>query len=131
MMHGTDLNAARHSKLCDKVFEITPLIRFAGIIDKMGNLVAGGMRLGTEPLENADDSQKLFVEFALIGEMRKDFDDAFGKAIYSFTEREKLKLASFPLDDKYTLRVSIEKEETGQMKIIESILKIIHEELPN
>jgi hypothetical protein len=67
----------------------------------------------------------------LIGEMRKDFDDAFGKAIYSFTEREKLKLASFPLDDKYTLRVSIEKEETGQMKIIESILKIIHEELPN
>jgi hypothetical protein len=130
-MHGTDLNAARHSKLCDKVFEITPLIRFAGIIDKMGNLVAGGMRLGTEPLENVDDSQKLFVEFALIGEMRKDFDDAFGKAIYSFTEREKLKLASFPLDDKYTLRVSIEKEETGQMKIIESILKIIHEELPN
>jgi hypothetical protein len=131
MMHGTDLNAARHSQLCDKVFEITPLIRFAGIIDKMGNLVAGGMRLGTEPLENVDDSQKLFVEFALIGEMRKDFDDAFGKAIYSFTEREKLKLASFPLDDKYTLRVSIEKEETGQMKIIESILKIIHEELPN
>jgi hypothetical protein len=63
--------------------------------------------------------------------MRKDFDNAFGKAIYSFTEREKLKLASFPLDDKYTLRVSIEKEETGQMKIIESILKIIHEKLPN
>jgi hypothetical protein len=130
-MHETDLNAAGRSKLCDKVFEITPLIRFAGIIDKMGNLVAGGMRLGTEPLENVDDSQKLFVEFALIGEMGKDFDNAFGKAIYSFTEREKLKLASFPLDDKYTLRVSMEKEETGQMKIVESILKIIHEELPN
>jgi hypothetical protein len=66
MMNDTELNAARHSKLCDKVFEITPLIRFAGIIDKMGNLTSGGMRLRTEPLENVDDSQKLFVEFALI-----------------------------------------------------------------
>jgi hypothetical protein len=131
MMPKKDLYAGRHNTLCDKVFELTPLIRFAGIIDKMGNLIAGGMRPGIEPMENADDSQKLFVEFALIGEMRKDFDNAFGKAIYSFTEREKIKLASFPLDDKYTLRVSMDKEETGQMKIIESVLKIVQKELSN
>jgi hypothetical protein len=55
------------------------------------------MRGHLESMEDKDNSSKLYVQFALISEMRKDFDNTFGKAIYSFTEREKIKLASFPL----------------------------------
>ena len=57
--------------------------------------------------------------------MREDFDEQFGKTIYSFSERERIKLASFPLDDQHILRVSIEKEETHHNEIIDNILKII------
>ena len=97
-------------ELCERIYSINQHIRFAGVITKMGRLVAGGMRPDIESLEGNEDSSKLYVQFALMTEMRKDFDDIFGKAIYSFTEREKIKLGSFPLDDNHILRVSIEKE---------------------
>jgi hypothetical protein len=91
----------------------------------MGRLVAGGMRKGINSMEKKDDSQKLYVQFALRSIMREDFDEQFGKTIYSFSERERIKLASFPLDDQHILRVSIEKEETHHNEIIDNILKII------
>lgn len=112
-------------ELCEKIFLTNKNIRFAGVITKMGRLVAGGMRPDIESLEDREDSSKLYVQFALMTEMRKDFDDIFGKAIYSFTEREKIKLASFPLDDTHILRVSIEKKEEDHAQIIQNILNII------
>jgi hypothetical protein len=89
----------------------------------MGKLVAGGMREGVNPLENKADSSKLFLGFALRSEMRKDFDTEFGKTIYSFSERDRIKLASFPLND-HILRISMEKEE-HHFTLIENILKMI------
>jgi hypothetical protein len=112
-------------ELCEKIYSINQHIRFAGVITKMGRLVAGGMRPDIESLEDRENSSKLYVQFALMTEMRKDFDDIFGKAIYSFTEREKIKLASFPLDDNHILRVSIEKIEKDHVQIIQSILEAI------
>jgi hypothetical protein len=118
-------------ELCKNIYLINQNIRFAGIITKMGRLVAGGMRPELESLEDKDDSSKLYVQFALMTEMRKDFDDIFGKAIYSFTEREKIKLASFPLDDNHILRVSIEKKEKDHLQIIQSIIDIIRDISPH
>jgi hypothetical protein len=100
----------RLQELCDKVFSINLSIRFAGVISKIGRLVSGGMRRDLESMEDKDNSPKLYVQFALVSEMRKDFDNTFGKAIYSFTEREKIKLASFPLVDNHISRVSIKKK---------------------
>jgi hypothetical protein len=119
------MSAERLQELCEKIYSINQHIRFAGIITRMGRLVAGGMRPDIESLEDKENSSKLYVQFALMTEMRKDFDDIFGKAIYSFTEREKIKLASFPLDDNHILRVSIEKKEKDHGRIIQSILDII------
>jgi hypothetical protein len=119
------MSDSRLKELCDKIFSINQNIRFAGVITKMGKLVAGGMKPELEYLEDKDDSSKLYVQFALMAEMRKDFDRPFGKAIYSFTEREKIKLASFPLDDNHILRVSIEKREIDHAQIIQCILDII------
>jgi hypothetical protein len=109
--------------LCNDIFALSPKIRFAGVINKMGKLVAGGMREGVNPLENKADSLKLFLGFALRSEMRKDFDAEFGKTIYSFSERDRIKLASFPLND-HILRISMEKEE-HHFTLIENILKMI------
>lgn len=119
------MSAERLQELCEKIYSINQHIRFAGIITRMGRLVAGGMRPDIESLEDKENSSKLYVQFALMTEMRKDFDDIFGKAIYSFTEREKIKLASFPLDDNHILRVSIEKKEKDHGRIIQNILDII------
>jgi hypothetical protein len=114
-------------KLCDAIFALNPNIRFAGVVNNMGTLVAGGMRQSVKSMEDNGDSSKLYLESALRSEMRKDFDKEFGKTIYSFSEREKIKVASFPLHNDNLLRVSIEKQEQFHEKIIESILKLISE----
>lgn len=119
------MSVDQYSKLCKNVFNVSQSIRFAGVITKMGRLIAGGMRQNLESMEDKNNSSKLYVQFALRTEMRKDYDSTFGKAIYSFTEREKIKLASFPLDDNRILRVSIEKKEIDHAQIIQSILDII------
>jgi hypothetical protein len=116
---------SKFEKLCEEVLAISPTIRFAGVINNMGTLVAGGMKQGINSMEDKEDSSKLYIESALRSEMRKDFDAEFGKTIYSFSERERIKVASFPLQDNHLLRVSLEKHETHHDKIIKNILKII------
>ena len=119
----------RHfQKLCERIFALSSGLRFVGVIDRMGRLVAGGMRKGVRSLEL--DSEKLYLEFALRSEMRKDFDAEFGKTIFSFTEREKERpiralLFSFPLDWGYILRVSMERKDPHN-EIIEKTLRIIN-----
>jgi hypothetical protein len=114
-------------RLCSRIFAISPNIRFVGIIDKMGRLVAGGMRKDIKSMERKENSPKLYIEFVLRTEMRKDFDAEFGKTIYNYSEREKIKLASFPLNN-HLLRVSIEKKEPDHKMIIEGILDTIKDE---
>jgi hypothetical protein len=111
-------------QLCNPIFALDSTIRFAGIINKMGKLVAGGMKQGLESMENNEKSLELYLEFVLKNEMNKDFDPEFGRTIYSFSEREKIKFASFPLDDNYLLRVSIDKD-GAHNKIIERILELL------
>ena len=122
---SNDTRDLKFDKICDEIFALSHAVRSAIVIDKMGRLVAGGMRKGITSMEEKDDTQKLYVQFALRSVMREDFDEQFGKTVYSFSERERIKLASFPLDDQYIVRVSIEKEETRHNAIIDDILKII------
>jgi hypothetical protein len=117
-------NYDQFQRLCVSIFAISTNIRFVGVIDKMGRLVAGGMRENVESMERKEDSSKLYIEFVFRTDMRKDFDAEFGKTIYNYSEREKIKLASFPFND-HLLRVSIEKKELEHKKIIENILNII------
>ena len=91
----------------------------------MGTLVAGGMRKGVKSLEASTDSEKLYLEFALRNAMRHDFDSEFGKLVYAFSERERIKFATFPLREHIVL-VSIEKERNHE-KIIKSILEKLKE----
>jgi hypothetical protein len=121
------LSENNFQQLVNNVFSLRPSIRFAGVITKMGRLIAGGMRHGLESLENKDESLKLYVQFALRSEIGRNYDDTFGRAIYNFTEREKIKLVSFPLNNNHILRVSIMKDEINHDKIIQDILEIIQD----
>jgi uncharacterized protein DUF6659 len=114
-------------KICDNVFALSSNIRLVGIINGMGDLVAGGMREGIQSLEDKESSSKLYLEFVLRSEMRKDQDAQFGKTIYSFSEREKIKFAVFPLLRNHLLMVSIEKKEPDHDGIIKNILRLLKE----
>ena len=94
--------------LCSRIFEIDEKIRFVGMIDQMGKLIVGDMKKGTASLEKNDGSIRLYLGYAINNILRRDFDNVFGKVLYTFSEREKIKLLTIPIEDNLLL-VSIDK----------------------
>ena len=80
-----------------------PEIRFAGLINHMGHLVAGGMKKGITPLEDEADMRKLYMELILRVSTRKEFDYSLGPVEYSSSRREKAVVLSFPIGNKVLL----------------------------
>ena len=80
-----------------------PEIRFAGLINPMGNLVAGGMKSGLKPLEDDADMRKLYMELILRVSTRQEFDHALGVVEYSASRRSKAVVMSFPIGNKVLL----------------------------
>jgi hypothetical protein len=80
-----------------------PEIRFAGLINPMGHLVAGGMKKGMTPLEDDADMRKLYMELILRVSTRQEFDQSLGEVEYSASRRKKAVVMSFPIDNKVLL----------------------------
>ena len=80
-----------------------PEIRFAGLINPMGHLVAGGMKKGMKPLEDDADMRKLYMELILRVSTRQEFDQSLGEVKYSASRRKKAVVMSFPIDNKVLL----------------------------
>jgi len=78
-------------------------IRFAGLINPMGHLVAGGMKKGLKPLEEDADMRKLYMELILRVSTRQEFDQTLGVVDYSASRREKAVVLSFPIGNKVLL----------------------------
>jgi hypothetical protein len=98
-------------------------IRFAGFINSMGRLVAGGFKEGTTPLEDEAERQKMYMELALRVSMRKDFDYSLGPVKYTASRRQKAVMISFPINSNVLL---ISTEPTVDIdKLANKIMKII------
>jgi hypothetical protein len=95
--------------MCKKIHELEPKIRFAGLINPNGRLVAGGMKPGYQSLEEERDNEMLYMELVLRAKMRKEFDKAFGPVKFAMSYRDKLIVMSFPIND-HVLLVSVEKD---------------------
>jgi hypothetical protein len=80
-----------------------PEFRFAGLINPMGNLIAGGMKKGLKPLEDDADMRKLYMELILRVSTRQEFDESLGVVEYSASRRAKAVVISFPIDNKVLL----------------------------
>jgi len=59
-------------KKCQRLLE-EPEIRFAGLINSMGHLVAGGLKEGLTALEDEEDKRKLYMELILRVSTRTEF----------------------------------------------------------
>ena len=86
------------SKKCNLLLQEKE-IRFAGFIDKMGNLIVGGSKEeGVTALEDEYERQKMCMELALRVSMREDFDHSLGPVLYSTSQRKNAVIMSFPLE---------------------------------
>jgi hypothetical protein len=97
-----------YEKICKKVMELDPKIRFAGIINEKGRLFAGGMKNGLRSLEDSRDDEMLYMELVLRAKMRREFDKVLGPVQFAMSYREKVIIMSFPVQDNVLL-LSTEK----------------------
>ena len=82
--------------MIDKVFEIDPAIRFAGIADNSGQFLEGGMRPGVVSLTPEEITSKMIIQTALARGMAKSWEEYFGKEKFSVIAHEKLTVLRFP-----------------------------------
>ena len=95
--------------VCKNVLDLDNRIRFAGIINEKGKLVAGGLRTGLKSLEDPKDDEMLFMELALRVKMRQEFDKQLGPVKFSLSMREKVVVMSFPIGNSQVLYVSADR----------------------
>lgn len=94
-------------RLCEQVFALHDDIRYAGVIDDTGLLIAGGMRKGLASMTEKDNDDLYLTQTALRKSMREKFDKTMGKARFAYIEREKIAMLSFYMA-KNILIVSLE-----------------------
>jgi len=112
----------KYDELCERVKKVDPKVRFAGVINSKGRLVAGGMVSSKKRLGDRKNDEMLYMELALRVKMRSEFDDDLGKVKFSMSFREKLIVMSFPIKND-VLMVSMESK-TQFEKIAFNILKL-------
>ena len=91
------------NKLCERVFALNEDIRYAGVIDSTGTLVAGGMRKGTDSIVSETDEELFLTHTALRKSMRDRFDESMGGARFAYVEREKVSILTFYMGEKMLL----------------------------
>lgn len=109
--------------LCTSIQKIDSKIRFAGMINSKGRLIAGGMASSKTRFGDRKRDEMLYMELALRVKMRREFDEDLGQVKFSMSFREKLIVMSFPVKDD-VLMVSMERK-TQFEQIAFKILKLL------
>ena len=112
-----------YENLCTSVQKTDSKVRFAGVINSKGRLIAGGMAPSKKRLGDRKRDEMLYMELALRVKMRREFDDDLGKVEFSMSFREKLIVMSFPIKDD-VLMVSLERKTQFENTAF-SILKLV------
>lgn len=93
---------------CKKVLEL-PLIRFVGVLDKMGNRIAGGFKKGLVSYLQDPDNRRMYIQLSLEFLMRKDFDKELGSIDYIASRRGKVTMISIPTKE-YLVLISAQRD---------------------
>lgn len=91
-----------YEKKCQELLEDNQF-RFVGIINKLGNLIAGGFRHEITPFETEEKSRMMYMQMVLEVSMRKEFDETLGEIDYIASKRKNALMISIPVNDELLL----------------------------
>ncbi|MFL6404447.1 MAG: DUF6659 family protein [Nitrososphaeraceae archaeon] len=84
-----------YQRLCEEIFALHDDIRYAGVVDDSGLLIAGGTRKGIDSIVDQNNEELYLAQTALRKSMRQRFDGTMGKARFAYVEREKISILTF------------------------------------
>lgn len=109
-----------YDELSKQVLDIDPKVRFAGVANSKGEMVAGGQKENVEKLLDGDNV-KMSIHYALQKrELYTNLAYKIGKEQSSITEYEKVTMISVPLNSNELFMVSTEPR-ADYLKIIDFI----------
>ena len=92
----------QYEQKCEKLLEDKQL-RFVGVINKLGNLIAGGFSHEIVPFETEEKNRMMYMQMVLEISMRKEFDTTLGEIDYIASKRKNALMISIPIGDELLL----------------------------
>ena len=117
----------KYRERCRKIIELSPKIRYVGVINKFGRTLAGQIRNGVTPLLQPDEVRnECFIE-ATRFQLRKNFESSIGKTEFTFTLNEKVKTLTLANQSNFYY-ITIEKDtiDTDVEKVIKSVKTLLN-----
>jgi hypothetical protein len=117
-------------EICNQVLQLDKSIRFAGIANNMGTLIAYKLREGLVPLLNEEELENSIMKAVLRMKTREDYESKLGDVIYTFALYKRVKRATIPLDDGHhphlaVLGVSFDMAADHDSMIMDKILPLL------
>jgi hypothetical protein len=94
------LSSSTEEKLnifCKEIQQLDNSIRFVGIANNLGSLIATSYRKGLTPLMNEQETSHYAIQVVLRAATREDFESKIGKLEYSIGKYERLIRATVPI----------------------------------
>lgn len=114
---------------CNHIRELDKLIRFVGIANGMGTLVATSYREQLQPLMNEDETRLYAMQAVLRAELREDFQKNMGTLIYSVGKYDKLLRSTVPVvssdGQKFYILISLDVEADAFNILEKKVLRYI------
>jgi hypothetical protein len=120
---------------CNHIRELDNFIRFVGIANGMGTLLATSYREQLQPLMNEDETRLYAMQAVLRAELREDFQKNMGTLIYSVGKYDKLLRSTIPVvgsdGQKFYILISLDVEADAFNILENKVLRYIKAERPN
>ncbi|WP_316504255.1 DUF6659 family protein [Nitrosopumilus sp.] len=94
VLHSSNLN--RLEEECNTILE-NDKIKFVGVINSLGNLIAGGFRKGIVQVVTDEVQKMMYMQLKLDLNMRKEYDELFGSVNYVVSNRKNADKISIPI----------------------------------
>lgn len=114
-------------QICNQVLELDISIRFAGIANNMGTLIAYKLRKGLVPMLDEGELRNSIMKTVLRMKTREDSESKLGDVIYTFALYKRVKRASIPLDhpDLAVLTMSFDMAADQDSIIMDKVLPVL------
>jgi hypothetical protein len=85
------------NNMCEEIQQLDKSIRFVGIANNLGSLIATAYRNGLIPLMDKQETSHYAIQTVLRAATREDFESKIGRLEYSIGKYERLIRATIPI----------------------------------
>ncbi len=114
------------NSVCEDVLAKHTSIRWTGVVNKNGVILAQKARKGVKLLLSNEENEEYAATAIARQKTRGKFEPKIGKMIYSFGRYEQLHRATVPINENYYLLITLDVEEKNfDSVILDEILPVV------